>query len=796
MSNEQNNQMDKKEMIKFKGKFNRQFFPKNNKKYNDGEFAILTFTVEEELEGSINVHPKFKTISVKGVFPYYISDLSETHVIMCEVVEDAKWGKQNQLLMIYRDVDFSSIEAQKTFLQLAGVTEKQIRDLYLEFDNPIDIIANGNVEELCKVKGIGESTAKKMIEKYVNNVDYSEAYITLSGYGMTPHMIRKLSDLYGSPTALINKINKNPYILTEVEGIGFEKADKMALASGMNRFSPLRLRAFIKHILNEGAMNGYSWISSNVLVSKIEEELDEFPLEDIVEAVIYLKEKRVLWDGEQGKVALQRYYDLERKIRDELVRIRDGANKFSFEGWEERVKQAEKLQGWEYEAEQKQGIEMVLNEQVAVITGGAGTGKTATALGAIKALGDISFGQCCLSGKGASRMTEATGYEAYTIHRLLGYSPSFDEEGEGSLFLHNKKNPLDLDVILLDEFAMIGGHLFLDLLKAISSRSKLILLGDEGQLSSIGALNIGSDLTHSPQISTTTLTKIHRQAQKSAVITESIKIRQSEQIIDKNFIGKEVRGELRDLELDIYNDKSLTVPKVIEHFKEKLKNSGNDIMEVQVIVPMTMRGESSVYNLNNLIQPLYNPPSDNKKEVFLPLAKDKGYTLRTGDKVINTKNNYKMTVVEQDDFLGEGWCKIPINEEEFLHIPIFNGFVGEVIDICNDELIIYFPLVEKTVSVNTEHWKKEKGIHLAYALTVHKTQGSSYKYPICAIDYSHYMMLSRELVYTAITRSSEHCTLIAENKALRYATKTTSVENKQTFLKELLEEEDINTKCI
>ena len=198
---------DNKQIIKFKGRFNKQFFPKNNKRYDDGEFAILTFTVEEELEGNIEVHPHFKTVSIKGAFPYYINDSQDLHVLTCEVEEDVKWGKQNKLIMIYKEVNFSSIEAQKTFLQLAGVTEQQIKNLYIAFDNPIDIIADNDIKQLCEVKGIGETLAKNMVKKYEENVDYSEAYVALAGYGMTSNMIRKLSDVYGSPNALVKKID-------------------------------------------------------------------------------------------------------------------------------------------------------------------------------------------------------------------------------------------------------------------------------------------------------------------------------------------------------------------------------------------------------------------------------------------------------------------------------------------------------------------------------------------------------------------------------------------------------------
>lgn len=763
------------EMIKFKGHFTRQFYPKNGGKYEDGDFAILSFNHIIPLEGDVlqYIHHIYQSITVMGNFPY-INNKDVTYTIIANVVYDINRGEQIKLATIYQDVDVSTIPSQKVFLK-SFLTENQVESLYEHLESPIHVIANEDIERLCEVKGIGVKTAENIIKKYNENVRYNEAYIELANYGLTSSTIKKAVDEYGSPSILINKIKANPYILTDVKGIGFKKADKIALNSGLSETSQFRLQAFIKHILNEGAEDGFSWVSSQVLVNKIEEELGSFEIEDIVQGVNALKEKRVLWDGEVGKVALQRYYTLELKIKNELLRIKNGVSKVNSEGWETRVKQAEKLQGWEYTPEQNEAIKMALQEQVCVIGGKAGSGKTSTALGAIKSLGDISFGQCSLSGKASARLKEATGYESSTIHRLLGCACKDDDNNTGSQFLHHKNNPLCLDVILLDEFPMVGGYLFLSLLEAIPTGSKLILLGDPGQLSAIGCLNIGTDLIASPVIPTVILTKIHRQALKSAVITESIKVSDGEQITDKMFTGKEVRGELQDLELDIYNDNSITMQKVISQFKEKMSWC-HDIDEVQIIAPT----KNSVYKINNVIQPLYNPNSDNKKEVVLSLENDKEYILRVGDKVINVINNYKMPKCQQNEF-GQ-WVYDDINVVE-----VFNGYTGKIIDIQNECLIINFPLAsEENVIVKPEHWQTSKGIHLGYALTIHKCQGSSFDYPICVFDYTHYILLSKEAVYTAMTRSSKYCTIVAENKALRYAIRHTSVEDKQTFLQDLL----------
>ena len=777
------------ETIKFIGKVNKrnpQLFPKNGKGFSEGEFAILNFDVKEKIDGCIETN-KYGNISIKGCNfdPNY--DSNKEYTVLAELEnEHPIYGKQWNCLMINESLDITNPKQQRVFLQ-SFLTETQIRNLFDTFENPLSVIESEDVNKLKEVNGIGDKIAELIIKKYHDNKDYSEAYIQLSSYGLTTNTIKRLCDTYGSAKILINKIIENPYILaSEVSGIGFKKADDMALKSGMSRLSIKRLEAFIKHILNEGALAGYSWITSGVLVDKIENELDSFPIEDIVSVVNNLKTKKIIWDGEKGKIALQKYYQMEVNIKNELLRIKNGTGEFDFKDWEERILRVQKIQGFDFTEEQKQAIRDAMEHQVMIITGKAGSGKTSTVLGAIKALGDVIFAQCCLAGKAAARMEEATGYPASTIHRLLGFNPQNFTEENHSMFLHNENCQLGHDVIILDEFSMVGGDLFLSLLKAIPTGSKFIMIGDQGQLPSIGALNIASDLTECNTIHTSYLTEIHRQAKKSAVITESIKISNGEQIIDKNFTGKEIRGELQDLELDIYEDINLTTEKAMSHFKEKLAMSKNDIMEVQLVVPMNFRGKTSAYVLNNLAQEIWNPRKNNKKEVCLPLDKDKEYFIRVDDKIINVKNNYKISTVHKTEY---GW-EVDVDDiGEPLKVAVFNGYTGQVVDITeNDNIIAYFPLVGETVLIPIEHWRKEKGINLGYALSCHKIQGSSFKYPICVLDSSHYVMLSREWLYTAITRSSLYCTVIAENKALRRAISNTSVQNKQTFLKELIEE--------
>lgn len=763
-------------MIKAKVRLNGrkpQMFPKNNQRYEDGEFAILCFDLIEEIEGNVIMN-QYGNIIIKGNMPYIDDTDIEYTVTLKE--SPSSFGMQYDCLYIGVQYEIKTDEQKRIFLS-SFLTEIQVDSLFEQFEDPIIPIEQGDIESLCKVKGIGESTARNMILKYEENSQYTEAIVELVNYGLTLPMIKKLASFYGSPSTLVKKMKDNVYELAdEIDGIGFKKADEMAINNGMELWDDRRLIAYITHILTEGAEQGFSWIDSSILVDKIIGELYEHDIKDIIRVVSLLKEEGVLWNGEHGKVALQSYYDLERKIAKELLRIANGVSHLEFDGWEDRVLQAEKLQGWEFTDEQRDGIEQCLRNNLMVITGKGGSGKSSTVLGAVMALGDVLFAQCALSGKASARLEEVTGYKASTIHRLLNYSPNNYEENGNSVFGYNKKCPLYHDIIILDELSMVGGSLFLSLIEAIPTGSKLILLGDMAQLPSIGSLSLQRDVIESPVIPTVTLTKIHRQAQKSAIITDSIAMSEGGQIIESDFTGKQVRGELQDFELDIYHDKDLTVPKILEHFREKLKWANNEIMDVQVIVPMNTRGASSVYKLNLKLQEIYNPEGFGKQEIESSQGKDMPFVFRIGDKILNTKNNYQ--ILEDDTKLKEG--------QKPETIPVFNGYTGVVIGIRKGNLIVDFPILKKTVVLPYDHWRGNFGVQLGYASTCHKQQGSSIKYPICAIDYGHYTMLTREWVYTGITRTSKYGTLIAENKALRYAVTKTATMIKQTFLQQLL----------
>ena len=391
------------------------------------------------------------------------------------------------------------------------------------------------------------------------------------------------------------------------------------------------------------------------------------------------------------------------------------------------------------------------------ITGNCG--KSSTVAGMLEVFKEnYTFAQTALSGRASCNLSDITGEDGYTIHRLLGYNPKTG-------YRYNKNNQLPKDEIILDEISMVGADIFYKLIQSIKTGSKLVMLGDRHQLEAIGVGNIMFDMIESRYIKCVELTKIHRQAEKSAIITESIKVRNQEQIIDKNFVGKEIRGELQDFELDIYTDKNKTSKKIIEHFEELLPLT-KDIFDIQVIVPMKNRGKASAYYLNNLLQEIV---IDVKNNTGLLIGENSKFpfTIYLGDKVLNNKNNYE-TLNEYGD-----------------EVPIFNGDLGVVVgmDTYRNTLVVNFNN-KGNIYITKDHLSH---ISLGYASTCHKMQGSGIKYVIAGLDYSHYKLLTKEMVYTMQTRAKEHCVLCAENKALRYAINHTGVSTKQTHLKELLQ---------
>ena len=769
--------MEEEKILKIECTLDRIFYPKYAKKVDSGEFAIFSAIVTKRLE---NCDEDLYSIKLKG--NTCTLEYGTTYKVFCKLSESHEiYGDTYELVYISKCIDISSKDKQKEFLKNV-LNENLVDKLFDEYDDVIKLLEERDVKSLMKIKGIGNQVALKMIDEYEESKDYSSIYMELGQLGLTHTFIKKLVDFYHSPDTVIDVVRNNPYDLVRVDGVGFKKADEVACKVGIGQYDIRRIKGFLLHHLNEQGEAGKSYLNYQELMKALYDTLGFVP-EEVVNAtakqMIDNEDVVVLENG--TKIALKRFYDLEKNIMNELLRLQIGRIKviesdtdefeselhkdyipksFNIGNWETIIRRVEEKQGFTFTDEQKAAIKLSLDNHVMALTGLAGAGKTSTANGICSLYDNYNILACALSGKASVRITEATGLPASTIHRALGY--------QNGQFMFNKDNKLAVDIVLIDEATMINGTLFLSLLEAIPTGAKVIIMGDVQQLTPIGNCQVFADILDSNVLPVVKLTKPHRQALMSGIIPTSIKVANQEQIFGNSFEGNEILGELKDMELDITSSKESMSDTIINHFQTEMVKY-NDIMEVQVCVPMRLKGELSCYNLNTKIQNIYNPKFNDSKEIEILLEKKnedtKKYLIRVGDKVLNTKNNYKCVNVEGDT------------------TPVFNGNIGIVKEIeDNGYCTIDFVGIGEVVFSKTD----SKNLELAYACTVHKMQGSGFTSTIVGMDTGSFIMNNSELLYTAITRAKKYCVLVGNNYAISKAIQTKEVKTKQTFLRDML----------
>lgn len=769
--------VEEEKILKIECTLDRIFYPKYSKKVNSGEFAIFSAIVTKRLE---NCDEDLYSVKLKG--NTCTLEYGTTYKVFCKLAESHEtYGDTYELVYISKCIDISSKDKQREFLKNV-LNENLVDKLFDEYDDVIKLLEERDVKSLMKIKGIGNQVALKMIDEYEESKDYSAIYMELGQLGLTHTFIKKLVDFYHSPDTVIDIVRNNPYDLVRVDGVGFKKADEVACKVGIGQYDIRRIKGFLLHHLNDQGEAGKSYLNYQELMKALYDTLG-FVQEEVVNAtaksMIDNEDVVVLDNG--SKIALKRFYDLEKNIMSELLRLQIGRIKvvesdfdefeselhkdyipksFNIGNWETIIQRVEENQGFSFTDEQKSAIKLSLDNHVMALTGLAGAGKTSTANGICSLYDNYNILACALSGKASVRITEATGLPASTIHRALGY--------QNGTFLFNKENKLAVDIVLIDEATMINGTLFLSLLEAIPTGAKVIIMGDVQQLTPIGNCQVFADILDSNVLPVVKLTKPHRQALMSGIIPTSIKVANQEQIFGNSFEGNEILGELKDMELDITSSKESMSDTILNHFQTEI-NKYSNIMEVQVCVPMRLKGELSCYNLNTKIQNIYNPKFNDSKEIEILLEKKnedtKKYLIRVGDKVLNTKNNYKCVNVD-----GET-------------TPVFNGNIGIVKEIADDGYCtIDFVGIGEVLFSKSD----SKNLELAYACTVHKMQGSGFTSTIVGMDTGSYIMNNSELLYTAITRAKKYCVLVGNNYAISKAIQTKEVKTKQTFLRDML----------
>ena len=769
-----------KDIITATVQLNNYRFPKNRKPV-PGESCIVLLKVKEVTEGEIpsNAYTSYgeNTIIVKGNMPYLDKDID--YILQAKQILDPKWGVQYRCENIRMNYDLDKKEDQVKFFSYF-LTEKQIESLYSYYDDPIPLLKESNIEALTLIKGIGPVTASRICMKYADNIANGRAYVVLKDLGLTKTAIDSLIKQLGSADSVIDTIETNPYSLIKlVRGYGWEKADKIALNKGFSRCCRERCVAYARYRLEKEADDGNSCMSIGELVEETMETCYPVTREDLV---LYLKEDMIgqkdfdklfikvmkndkdlyypsfFYSSESQKVGLLYYRIVEKKIAAELERIHNAESSFKYDKnkCEEIIAKVEAKQGYSYTREQKQAIYNILDNNISILTGSGGTGKSSTVTPLVKIFEyyDMQVSQCALSGRAANLLSEYTGLEGKTIHRLLKYLPDLEN------FDYNKNNQLPSDVIILDETSMVGEELFLKLVEAIKSGSKLIMLGDIKQLPPMSVGNLLADCIASGYIKTNILTTIHRQALKSGIITQSLAVCEGRNIVKSDFSGSGKRGDLLDFKIVCNSEPMVVHAQAINEFKELL-GKGKKSDDIQVVVPVRTRGMNSCRIFNAEIQELVNPGSDGIVTEIYDSGSKFEVTYRKNDKIMVTKNNYHAKTTS-------GYVT-----------AIFNGNMGHIIEI--DQAMMIVELEEQgKIIIPREDWG---GITHGWACTCHKLQGSQSDYVITCLDYSAFVLLTREWLYTALTRAKKYCVLVGQPKAINSACRTSNIKVKQTWLR-------------
>lgn len=603
----------------------------------------------------------------------------------------------------------------------------------------IDVIEN-DIERLLEVPRLGRKRMEKIRESWEKQKDIKEVMVFLQGYGVSTAFAAKIYRKYEKDS--IAKVKENPYQLADdIWGIGFKTADGIASKMGYEKNDPRRCRSGILYTLNELAEEGHVYAEPEQLVDAAVKLLDagESPVRQALASMIEAND--VVSDNEV--IYLSPFYHAENGSAKRLQSLLSDTSLFNADiAAEPEAKYGDKPGDIVYDEVQLAAIQKALDSKVMVLTGGPGTGKTTTTQGIIAAFKarHMSILLAAPTGRAAKRMTEATGMEAKTIHRLLEYNPM-----DG--YKRNDANPLDGDALIVDECSMIDILLFYNLMKAIPSNMRLILVGDIDQLPSVGAGNVLRDIIDSQQIPVVRLTRIFRQAQSSRIVMNAHAINAGQFPNIKNgldtdffFIGQEDADDIVKLIIGLVRDR---LP----------KKYGYPAKEIQVLTPM-QRGTVGAGNLNIELQNALNPSG--------PSLARGGYTFRQGDKVMQIRNNYDKNV--------------------------FNGDIGYITAVDTNVRTLSVTFDNRVVEYDITELDE---IVLAYAVIIHKSQGSEFPVVVMPVTMKHYVMLQRNLIYTGITRAKKICVLVGTTKALAYAIRNNTVSKRNTKLKERLNQDSL-----
>ena len=700
----------------------------------DNRFTVLKLS-PEKLSTQI-------TVTLNGIAPL-IGQLLE---IEGEWVKHPKFGQQFKATT-YKTVAPTEISGIEKFLAsgaINGIGPAMAKKIIAEFgEKTLEIIAK-SPNELLKVPGIGKKTAEKISTSYLEQSELTEIMVWLENHGISNTYAGKIFAKYGS--FAIDIMEKDIYrLFQDIEGIGFLTADKLAFNLGIQREDKRRIISGIDYALMQLCNNGHCCIPEMALVDKTAKILQ------VNNQIIFTILKERIDNGSLNTEVVggetliypPYLYYAEKKVATRLLQLQQATEPLSEDNLSLFIKVWEKDNQIQLAQKQKEAIKACLHHGVLVLTGGPGTGKTTVIKGILsilKAQG-LKIRLAAPTGRAAKRLSETTGQKALTIHRLLEANNLAQDDNLKLGFSKDIDDQLDADVIILDEVSMVDIVLMHHFLNAVPDGCRIILVGDTDQLPAVGPGSVLKDIIRSQKIPAIRLDEIFRQAQTSMII-------QNAHIINAGRLP-DLRKQYSDFVFYELNDDTSITQKILDLCTKDLPHEGFDVLkDVQVLSPMH-RFLCGVENLNLMLQEQLNPKK-NQDEL-----KYSSQTFRVGDKVMHIRNNYQKNV--------------------------FNGDIGFIQDINNEKLTVdYFD------HIVTYEKNELNELTLAYASSVHKSQGSEYKVVIIPLSTSHYIMLQRNLLYTAITRAKQKVVIIGSKKALMTAIQSNRTQKRYTLLAERL----------
>jgi len=710
------------ELVSVEGVVDRVIF--QNK---DNGFTVARFTNLEDEE----------KIVIVGTFPELNEGFPMT--VFGEWAVHPKFGRQLKVARYETNLPRSRvgiIRYMSNFINGIGpVMAKRIVDHFGE--KTVEII-DSKPERIREVTGIGKAKAAQIIKSWEEHKQLKSVMMFLQSHNIGPGVAMKIYNTYGE--ASVQVLRDNPYLLaTEIFGIGFKTADRIAMNLGMDKESQIRLEAGLGYTLEVAGNEGHVYLPAQELVETASRLL-EASESKVEEALAGLIENETRIVAENDRIYSANYHYAETVTARRLAQIikdRRGPL-FRFEKNEQEIRSAEKALGFKLSNQQLSAIDILSREKVVILTGGPGTGKTVSTRAVIHVFENSGFRVLLAAptGRAAKRMKETTGKDSCTIHRLLEYNPRINR------FCKDEENPVECDLLVIDEMSMVDTLLMYHLIKAVKHHTRLLLVGDADQLPSVGPGNVLRDLIESGVVTTVRLETVYRQSSESTIVGNAHLINRGEMPV----MAMEKGGNFFFSGQD---DPEQAVDTIVRLCAERLpKQFGFDsVTDIQVISPM-YRGVLGVDNLNMVLQSKLNPGRD---------LSCGARNFRVGDRVMQIKNNYDKEV--------------------------FNGDIGFIrtVDLKSNRMTVEY----EDNRVEYEFGETDQLV-LAYAITVHKSQGSEYPVVVMPVTTHHYTMLQRNLLYTAVTRAERLVVLVGTKKAIAIAVKNNKIESRYTSLAERL----------